>query len=235
MCIHGECTGVSWGRAGLHWCSGNVWRFHCRAPDWSWCTVLLSDQPRRLSSLADLNKTHTCEMHWTLCKQLISCWCLTCGQHDGRVAVVGAADDSSDDDRSVRQVVLGPLVQEGDLSCLLLFGYVEALKTHLHRHGWHKKHTLVLMMSKVLCYQYYFQFNMLICAFTFSFRQLIKSSFMHVTATLSCGRLGPLTWGAIELRFISMTYDTNRITWLNSTWKFYRGTVAKTAPFNSKN
>lgn len=40
---------------------------------------------------------------------------------------------------------------------------------------------------------------------TFSSRQLWKSSFMLLTATLSWGLFGPLTWGTMELRLISIT------------------------------
>lgn len=135
------------------------------------------------------------------------CRCLTCGQHDGRVAVIGAADNGSDDHRAVREAVLRPLVQERDRNSLLLLGYVEALKTHLnkqHKNGWPRCADLNVWR----------RINVCMCV-TFSFRQLMKSSFMQVTATLSCGRLGPLTWGTMELRFISMTYDTMWLTY----WK----------------
>ena len=56
---------------------------------------------------------------------------LTCGQHDGRVTVVGAADDSSDDHRAMGQLVLLPAVDKWNQATLLLFGNVEPLRTHL--------------------------------------------------------------------------------------------------------
>lgn len=55
----------------------------------------------------------------------------TCSQHDRRVAVVGAADDGSDDHRAVGQLVLLTTVQERDAGLLLLLGDVEAFETHL--------------------------------------------------------------------------------------------------------
>lgn len=55
----------------------------------------------------------------------------TCGEHDRRVAVVGAADDGGDDHGAVRQLILLTAVQEGDADVLLLLGDVEAFKSHL--------------------------------------------------------------------------------------------------------
>ena len=56
---------------------------------------------------------------------------LTCGQHDGRVTVVGAADDGSDDHRAMSQLVLLATVDKWNQGILLLSGDVEPLRTHL--------------------------------------------------------------------------------------------------------
>lgn len=56
---------------------------------------------------------------------------LTGGQHDGGVAVVGAADDCGHHHGAVAQLEVSAVVQEGDGGCLLLLGDVEALEAHL--------------------------------------------------------------------------------------------------------
>lgn len=58
---------------------------------------------------------------------------LTCGQHDGGVAVVGAADDGCDDHRAVGQLVLLTAVEERHQALLLLLGDMEPFETHLER------------------------------------------------------------------------------------------------------
>lgn len=45
---------------------------------------------------------------------------------------------------------------------------------------------------------------------TFSLRQARKSLFISVTATLSCGLLGPLTVATMEFRLIRITWDRRR-------------------------
>lgn len=56
---------------------------------------------------------------------------LTCSEHDRRVAVVGAADDGSDDDRSVRESVFGAVVLKHHCGALLFPRNVEPFKTDL--------------------------------------------------------------------------------------------------------
>lgn len=55
----------------------------------------------------------------------------TCRQHDRRVAVVGAADNSSDDHRAVGQLILLTRVQEGNLNILLVLCDVETFEADL--------------------------------------------------------------------------------------------------------
>lgn len=58
---------------------------------------------------------------------------ITCSEHDGRVAVVGAADYGSDDERSVTECVFSAIVQEGNRGALLFLRNVEAFKPDLSK------------------------------------------------------------------------------------------------------
>lgn len=57
--------------------------------------------------------------------------CSTCSQHDSRVAVVGAADNSSDDHRALDQLILLTAVQERNPDVLLLLRDVKAFEANL--------------------------------------------------------------------------------------------------------
>lgn len=65
---------------------------------------------------------------------------LTCGQHDGGVAVVGAADDGGHHHGAVAELEVPAVVHEGDGSRLLLLGDVEALEAHLKMRKLHQRH-----------------------------------------------------------------------------------------------
>lgn len=124
------------------------------------------------------------------------CAASTCSQHGWRVTVVGAADDGSDDHGPVCKLILLTAVQERNSNVLLILGDVEPFKSNLG-------------VNDLLDYPSQRQTGRAVDASglltTFSSRQLWKSSFMLPTATLSWGLFGPLTWGTMELRLISIT------------------------------